>query len=207
MLAAIDGLPDQLEAAWALGRRLPLGDITGVGQVVLAGMGGSAIGADLVAAYVMPMLTVPVVVWRDYDLPGFAMDERTLVVVSSHSGNTEESLSALAATKECGAQCVAITTGGALAQAAAEMNAPVWEFEHSGQPRAAVGYSFGLLLALFSRLGLIPDPEQDVLETLIVLRDQQARITAEVPVVEEPRQAHGGAVHGTLANHRGCRYA
>jgi glucose/mannose-6-phosphate isomerase len=192
MLDAIDSLPDQLETAWEVGSRFPLGEIARVRQVILAGMGGSAIGADLLASYAMPMATVPVIVWRNYDIPAFAAGNGTLVVVSSHSGNTEESLSALASARECGAQTLAITTGGKLAQAALDMGAPVWQFEHAGQPRAAVGYSFGLLLALFTRLGLIPDPEDEFEGTLATLRDQQAQIRADVPVVKNQAKRIAG---------------
>ncbi|TFH35969.1 MAG: bifunctional phosphoglucose/phosphomannose isomerase [Anaerolineales bacterium] len=196
MLNEIDQLPDQLETAWELGRHFPLGEISGVQQVILAGMGGSAIGADLLAAYALPMASVPVIVWRDYDLPAFAAKPGTLVVVSSHSGNTEESLSALEAARDCGAQVLAITTGGRLAQAAGAKGAPVWQFEHPGQPRAAVGFAYGLLLAVFTRLGLIPDPEDEFIGTLAVMRSQQEGIRANVPVVNNPAKRMAGQFMG-----------
>jgi glucose/mannose-6-phosphate isomerase len=196
MLAAIDGLPDQLESAWELGKRLPLGEISGVKQVVIAGMGGSAIGADLLAAYSAPMVMVPVIVWRNYDLPAYASGENTLVVASSHSGNTEETLSAFEAAWESGAQVLAVTTGGELARRATDVAVPVWRFEHSGQPRAAVGYSFGLLLGMLTRLGLIPDPELEVEEALQAMREQQAEIMADIPVVENPAKRMAGQLMG-----------
>jgi glucose/mannose-6-phosphate isomerase len=196
MLGEIDGLPDQLECAWTLGQRFPLGEVSGVRQVILAGMGGSAIGADLLAAYAILMAPVPITIWRNYDLPAFAAGEGTLVVVSSHSGNTEESLSALEAARECGAQVIAMTTGGRLAGLAKDMGAPVWQFEHQGQPRAAVGYTFGLLLSLFARLGLIPDPEHEFNETLVVLREQQAQLRADVPVAKNPAKRMAGQCMG-----------
>lgn len=89
MLAEIDGLPDQLQAAWDLGQSLPLPIVEGIRQVVIAGMGGSAIGGDLLAAYVAPRMSIPVIVWRNYDLPAFASGPGTLVITASHSGNTE----------------------------------------------------------------------------------------------------------------------
>lgn len=196
MLGSIDGLPEQLQRAWELGNRLPLGDISGVKQIVIAGMGGSAIGADLLSAYVATMAAVPVIVWRDYDLPAFASGEQTLVIASSHSGNTEETLSAFEAAWESGSQVLAITTGGELARQAENVGVPVWRFEHKGQPRAAVGYSFGLLLGLLYRLGVIPDPELDVEETLEALREQQASIAVDVPVVENPAKRMAGQLMG-----------
>jgi glucose/mannose-6-phosphate isomerase len=196
MLSEIDQLPDQLALAWDLGGRFPLGEISGVKHVILAGMGGSAIGADLFRSYAAPMSVVPITVWRNYDLPAFSANDGVLVVVSSHSGNTEESLSAFRAAQDYGAQALAITTGGKLAEAADEIGVPLWQFEHAGQPRAAVGFNFALLLALFNRLGLIPDPEQEFLDTLDTLRQQQKEILADVPVVENQAKRIAGQFVG-----------
>lgn len=196
MLADIDALPEQLEDAWEASKRLPLGGISGVKQIVIAGMGGSAIGADLIASYVATMAVVPVIVWRDYDLPAFAAGEQTLVIASSHSGNTEETLSAFEAAWESSAQVLAITTGGELAHRAADVGVPVWRFGHDGQPRAAVGYGFGFLLGLLTRLGLIPDPEHELVETLGALREQRGRISANIPVVDNPAKRMAGQLMG-----------
>ena len=196
MIDEIDGLPDQMESAWQLGSRFPLGETSGVRQVVLAGMGGSAIGADLLAAYAAPISAVPILVWRDYDLPGFVMDSSTLVVASSHSGNTEETLSAFSQAMESGAQVVAITTGGELAERADTAMIPLWRFDHAGQPRAAVGYSFTMLLALFTRLGLLPDPESEFVEALTEMRAQQASYKVDSPAVENPTKRMAGQFVG-----------
>jgi glucose/mannose-6-phosphate isomerase len=196
MLAAIDELPGQLEEAWELGQRTPLGDISNISQVIVAGMGGSAIGADLVAAYCAPAATVPIIVWRDYDLPGFVVDDRTLVVASSHSGNTEETLSAFQQGREVGAQLVAVCTGGKLGGLAEADGIPLWKFNHDGQPRAAVGFSFGLLLAMLTRLGLIPDPEPELREAVSAMREQQQVLQADSPVVENPAKRMAGQLIG-----------
>lgn len=195
MLAEIDGLPDQLARAWSLGSRLPLGEICDVRRVVFAGMGGSAIGADLIAAYAAPLASAPIDVWRDYDLPGY-VDEHTLVVASSHSGNTEETLSAYARALECGAQALAISTGGELEARAREAKGLHWHFDHPGQPRAAVGYSFGLLLGLMARLGLIPDPEMELKDAVQAMRAQQDELRAEMPVVKNPAKRMAGQLMG-----------
>ena len=95
MLAQIDSLPSQLEEAWDLGSELSLPDWQGIQQVVIAGMGGSAIGGDLVAAYAASFGKVSITVQRDYGLPAWAKGPGTLVIAVSHSGNTEETLEAL----------------------------------------------------------------------------------------------------------------
>ncbi|MRS03126.1 bifunctional phosphoglucose/phosphomannose isomerase, partial [bacterium] len=134
MLAEIDALPEQLESAWHLGLKQPLPQMSEVNLIIVAGMGGSAIGADLLAGVEIDRSPVPVIVQRDYDLPAYANGSKTLVVVSSHSGNTEESLSALEAAIQNHCQIVAIATGGKLQQAAAKAGIPCWTFEHKGQP-------------------------------------------------------------------------
>ena len=89
ILAEIDNLPDQLGFAYQLGLKLDLPDWKDVRQVVLAGMGGSAIGGDLLAGYCASLCPIPVTVHRDYDLPLFARNVHTLVICISHSGDTE----------------------------------------------------------------------------------------------------------------------
>jgi glucose/mannose-6-phosphate isomerase len=196
MLAEIDSLPEQLEAAWKLGQKLPLGDISGVRQVVLAGMGGSAIGAELLSAYAAPMASTPFIVWRDYDLPAFALEAGTLVIACSHSGNTEETLSAFAMALEANVPCIAISTGGKLGERAEAAGRPFWSFEHDGQPRAAVGYSFGLLLALSGRLGLLPDPEDELDTALQAMRAQREVLRADSPVSSNPAKRMAGQFIG-----------
>jgi glucose/mannose-6-phosphate isomerase len=196
MLAEIEALPGQLEQAWQLGQRLPLGDISGVRQVVLAGMGGSAIGADLLAAYAAPMASAPFLVWRDYDLPAHALNQDTLVVACSHSGNTEETLSAFEMALDANVPCIAVSTGGKLGETARAASRPFWQFKHDGQPRAAVGFSFGLLLALTARLGLLPDPESELLSALAAMSSQQERIRADSPVSDNPAKRMAGQLVG-----------
>ena len=206
MLAEIDRLPDQLESAWKLGWKLPLGEISGVRKVLIAGMGGSAIAADLLAAYAAPMATVPIIVWRDYDLPAFCADHDVLVIVCSHSGNTEETLSAFTAGVESETQLLAMTTGGELTQQANANGVPLWHFDHMGQPRAAVGYSFGLLLALMTRLGLIPDPEGELSAAVREMRSQQKALRAESPIVENPAKRMAGQLVGRWPTIMGAEF-
>jgi glucose/mannose-6-phosphate isomerase len=200
MLGEIDNLPTQLEKAWVLGQVQPLPETEVIRRVVVAGMGGSAIGADLVCAYLASCCPVPISVHRDYGLPAFADGPETLVIASSHSGDTEETLEAFDAGRQAGCTLLAISTGGSLARRATEAGVPVWRFEHSGQPRAAVGYSFGLLLAAFTRLGLAPDPSLELEAALASMRAQQAHLHAQVPVAGNPAKRMAGQVFGRWVN-------
>jgi glucose/mannose-6-phosphate isomerase len=196
MLGEIDSLPDQLGHAYQLGLRHDLPEGQDIRQVVIAGMGGSAIGADLLASYCAPLAPVPVLVHRDYGLPLFARGAETLVICSSHSGNTEETLDAFEAARQAGCRVVVVSTGGELAKRARENNIPVWTFDHSGQPRAAVGFSFGLLLALFQRLGFLPDQKEALDDAIAAMKRSQQRLQPEIPAVKNPAKRYAGQLMG-----------
>lgn len=199
MLAHIDRLPAQLQSAWDSSQEHPLelaGQGTSLRQVVIAGMGGSAIGADLVAAAVMDGCPVPVIVHRDYGLPGFARGPETLVICSSHSGNTEETLDSFEAALQNGCHILSVSTGGQLSEKARQAGVPVWQFEHNGQPRAAVGFSFGLILGALCRLGLVPDASAEVAGAVSAMKSQQAALVAESPVPKNPAKRLAGQLMG-----------
>lgn len=196
MLAQIDGLPDQLREAWERGKKFHLPEWEGIKQVIVAGMGGSAIGGDLVAAYAMSNSEIPIIVHRDYELPRWGRNRDTLVIVSSHSGNTEETLSAYRVAVQSNCKVLAITTGGKLASLAQKDGTPLWLFSHNGQPRAAVGFSFGLLLAAITRLGIMKNPEEELFEAVSVMKEQQESIAASIPAAKNPAKRLAGQMIG-----------
>lgn len=196
MLAQIDHLPEQLEEAWTLGLSQSLPQMGKVNAVVIAGMGGSAIGADLLAAAISDTCPVPVIVHRDYGLPAWAKGRGTLAVLSSHSGNTEETLSAFDQAVQTHCQIVTVSTGGKLLDKAQKSGLPAWSFKHSGQPRAAVGFSFGLLLALFTRLGLIGDVEANVKSSIAAMVEEREHLNAESPLSTNPAKRLAGQMVG-----------
>jgi glucose/mannose-6-phosphate isomerase len=166
--------------------------------VLIAGMGGSAIGADLLAAYTAPLSPVPITVQRGYTLPAWANGPETLVVASSHSGNTEETLAAFDQALHSSCRMLALCTGGELAQSARDSKIQLWTFDHAGQPRAAVGFSFGLLLALLTRLELIPEPGDELSLALAAMRKQQTSLRADVPVVRNLAKREAGQLIGRM---------
>jgi glucose/mannose-6-phosphate isomerase len=200
MLGEIDSLPRQMQSAWELGQQQLLPDFKGISRILISGMGGSAIGADLLTAYIAPTCLIPVIVHRDYSLPAWAVGPETLVIASSHSGNTEETLAVFAAAIQAGCRLLAVCTGGELEKHAMAQHVPVWKFTHAGQPRAAVGFSFGLLLAAFARMGLIPDPQEDLLEAVAGMRSQQETLRAQVPVAQNPAKRMAGQLVGRWVN-------
>jgi glucose/mannose-6-phosphate isomerase len=91
---------------------------------------------------------------------------------------------------------MAVCTGGKLAQAARDAGSTLWTFEHHGQPRAAVGYSFSLLLAVFVRLGILPDPETELRAAVTSMQKQQQSLAAQTPVAQNPAKRQAGQLVG-----------
>lgn len=156
MRAAVRAFPDHLAEGWERGAAADAFgiDASALNGVVVCGMGGSAIGGDLVRTLAEPDSPVPVLVNRGYSLPGW-VDARTLVVVSSYSGGTEETLSAYAEARERGAQILAITSGGEVQRRAETGGDRLIEISGGLQPRAALGYSLGVLLRFARANGLL----------------------------------------------------
>ena len=160
MLGRVAEMPRQLSQARRVAAAVPLDDrLKEVDAVVVLAMGGSAIGAELVAAAAGERLRVPLMVHRDYGLPP-GVNERTLIVAASHSGETAETLSGFGAARERGLPIAVITTGGRLAAQATGDGLPLLEYRLAGQPRAAIGFGVGLVHELLSRLGIIREPDQ-----------------------------------------------
>ena len=181
MLGHLRYLPQQVADAWALGSKVDLPpDYRDVDTVVVFGMGGSAIGGDLARTVLEPSLGVPLLVVRDYTCPAF-VGPRTLAIAASHSGETEETLSAFRQALDRGAKGLAFTTGGTLLALATERGFPCVQFDHPSQPRAAVGYSLMLPLAVLSGLGLAPELASDVVEAYALLSDLGAELAPEAP--------------------------
>ena len=125
-------------------------------NVVICGMGGSGIGGKLVAQWLENSLQIPVVVCQDYTLPKF-VNSSTLVICSSYSGETEETLSCLHEAKELKAFIIGISSGGALVAFCEKNNYDCMEIPSGNPPRTALAFSVGQLLTIFFQLGLTND--------------------------------------------------
>jgi len=162
MLDRIKELPQQVRDAWSIASKAAIPPAyADVRSIVVSGMGGSAIGGDLAAALVANELRVPMSVHRDYGLPAY-VGRDSLVITSSYSGNTEETLSSFEEARKRGAKIVAITTGGRLAELATAAGGPVVTFSYAARPRATLGYSLTLVLGVLSKMGLVRDMARDI---------------------------------------------
>jgi glucose/mannose-6-phosphate isomerase len=199
MLLELQMLPDQLEKAWQIADQYQLPKLIDYESITIAGMGGSAIGADLLLSYIHDICRTPVGVIRGYSLPEWVSSPNSLVICSSHSGNTEETLAVF--DQACDRDCaiMVVSTGGKIKSLAEKREKLFWQFNHEGQPRSAVGFSFGMLLNLFSRLKLIPDQTELVKFTVEAMRKTLAEIDADIPVSKNLAKRIAGQAFGRQA--------
>ncbi|MFH1847938.1 MAG: bifunctional phosphoglucose/phosphomannose isomerase [Candidatus Omnitrophota bacterium] len=171
MLALLVGLPAQFEHAADIGRHVKFSarKFKKVSNVVFSGLGGSAIGGDIVKSYIEGEAGIPIIVNRDYTVPAFTR-ANTLFFASSYSGNTEETISAYKEARKRKAKVIVITTGGALGSMAGKDGSPVVKIPSGMPPRYAIGYSFITGLWLMSRIGLVSDKSRQLKEAVGVMQ-------------------------------------
>ena len=209
MLGRIKDLPKQVRDAWAIASKSTIAPAySDVRNIVVAGMGGSAIGGDLAAALLADELKVPMNVHRDYGLPAY-VGRDSLVIVSSYSGNTEETLSSFEEARKRGAKVLVLTTGGKIAELARASNYPIVTFSYKAQPRAALGYSLGLVLGVLTKLGFARDLSDDIEAALSDLAKLEERVHEGARTNDAKRMAlelqgripfaYGAGVMGVMA--------
>ncbi len=189
VLGSIKALADQVRQAWQETQSLEIKLATAPSNITVAGMGGSAIGADVVKHAYKNELTVPFNIVNDYELPGY-INKNSLVILSSYSGNTEEILSCAQQAKEKKAQVLVITQGGKLTELAKKNNYQGYiikpDHNPSDQPRMAIGYAVVGLLGLLNKAGLIKINNNEIEEVIAVILAQMCLCSVEQPVEENP---------------------
>ncbi len=181
MAALVDALPEHVEEALARTDgapwKLPLADPD---LVAVGGMGGSAIAGELTGAMYRDLLPRPWLVVRDYHWPA-CVGPRSLAVLSSNSGGTEETLALEAESHARGVPSVALTSGGPLAGRARERGLHVQAVPAGMPPRAALFHGWVPLTRLAAGLGWVPDPVPAWREAAAVMRAARGRIGFAVP--------------------------
>jgi glucose/mannose-6-phosphate isomerase len=174
MHALLRGFPTQVREATVIGAAagLPRRN-SAIRSIVLTGLGGSAIGGDLLKSYLADELRVPMLVNRHYTLPRF-VGRSTLVIVSSYSGNTEETIAAHAVAMKRHARVLCISSGGTTLRRARRSSTPFILIPGGLPPRAALGYSFFPLLIGLSRMGFITSKDRAITETIRLLERNAA---------------------------------
>lgn len=183
-LASIKQLPEQCQQAWKESSLLKFPPIfRDLKNIVICGMGGSTYGARIVKSLYdgAEMSKVPVELANNYWLPGY-VSEKTLVILSSYSGNTDETLSAAKQARERGAKIIGLTSGGVLSKFLTSHGYPSYIFNPaynpSAQPRIGVGYMVMGLIGILAKLGIIPVAAVEV-EKIITFLQEQTVLLAE----------------------------
>ncbi len=174
-LRSIEQLGSQVKQAWDETRSITFSDAyKNVRNIVVAGMGGSAYGTHVIQTLFKDELKVPVFSIPDYTLPAWVNSD-TLVVLSSYSGNTEETLSAAEDALKKGAMITGICSGGKLAEFLRSHSFPAYiytpTFNPCNVPRYALGYSVFGQMALLERTGLLPLSQAEYEDVLAVIAD------------------------------------
>ena len=198
MANAVRGLPEQCRDAWNEARRLELPPhYREIDRIVILGMGGSAIGGDIFRLLLSRECPVPVLNHRHYTLPPY-VDGRTLLIASSYSGNTEETVSAFEQGLATPARKLVITTGGKLLTVARANGVPAFVFSFKGEPRAAFGYGLMPLLAVAEALALMQGIDRDVDEALSAMESLRERIGEDAPLAENAAKKLAARLAGRL---------
>lgn len=180
--------PKQCLDAWDANKDLVIPEsYRDINKIIMTGMGGSGLGARVIESVYANTLPYPLIRVNDYDLPNWA-DDKTLVICSSFSGTTEETIENVRQAKEKGTKWMAIGTGGGLIDTAKTDGVPYYQidpvYNPSRQPRMAVGYSIIGQLLMASKAGVVSISKEDIDEVVRVAQDVQAGITIDTPEAE-----------------------
>jgi glucose/mannose-6-phosphate isomerase len=198
MFEHIYGIPEHCEKAVVIARDCIRGlRFHNILNVVIVGMGGSAIGADLVRMLTRDRSMISITICRDYKLPAF-VDEKTLVISSSYSGNTEETLTAYEQARKKKAKTLVITTGGELIKRATADEVPVILIPSGLQPRAAIGYSLLTVIVVLEEQGIVPRRFFNVDAAIGLLKQIRDRFSPDNPDDRNPPKTLARRLFGKI---------
>jgi glucose/mannose-6-phosphate isomerase len=174
MHALIYDLPEQISDASQLPLNIRPIAISKINSIVIAGMGGSGIGGEIIKALLSQTIKIPIITIKDYELPSFA-GNKTLYFAVSYSGNTEETLENfnIARRREC--HIIAITTGGKLLEKCQKYHLDYVELPKGPSSRCAIGYLTLPQILCLSKLGFIKSFDKDIKETIKVMYSHRVK--------------------------------
>lgn len=182
----IDNFPNQLQEAIEIGRQSKLDFNNKVfSNVVISGLGGSGIGGTITIEITSREAIAPIVVNKDYFIPGF-VSEKSLVIISSYSGNTEETLNAMNEAMQKKAEIVVVSSGGKATEIARNNNLKYITVPGGMPPRSCLGYSLTQLLFILNYAGIISNAfEKELEKSIDLLRKEQDNIRQTAKEVAE----------------------
>ncbi len=198
MLEIVKALPEQMEHAAAVAKELDMSaiDANAISGIIISGMGGSAIGGDIIRNLAFETCPCPIFNFRDYKLPKFS-NENSLVLSTSYSGNTEETISTFHDSLARGCKNLAITSGGKLEELCKEHNVPYVKLPSGIPPRTAIGYLLTPMIVIFKRLGYIAEND-DIAQTIQHLKDFRPKLLPENDTKANPAKQIAAKIHTSI---------
>ena len=185
-----------------------------VSQIVICGMGGSAVSGDYLRTYLEKVLNLPIIIQRNYHIPAF-VSKNTLLILISYSGNTEETISCLIAAFKKSAKIVGIGSGGNLADFCNKHNLPFFPIPSGFQPRASFPLLFFPLLKILDTMNLTPYDQSAINETISIFRQMRQELHIERPTTDNQAKQIARKLHrripviwspfGCIANRMKCQ--
>ena len=180
ILRNIQEFPDQCERCFKDFQKFALpSNYIQAKNIVLAGIGGSGIGGALVKNLAITS-KIPIFTWADYDIPGF-ISRDSLVIVTSYSGNTEETVSFLKKAGQRTRKIVTISSGGEIESLSRTFRNPHYKIGYGSEPRAALGFLMTSILAILIKLDILEISSDDFQEAIVMLKGLQKKIDVDIP--------------------------
>ncbi|MBS1651434.1 MAG: bifunctional phosphoglucose/phosphomannose isomerase [Bacteroidetes bacterium] len=186
MKELIQNFNSQLKEAFIIAEKSTISTTSvGIKNIVVTGLGGSGIGGTIVSELITDFCHVPIIINKDYFLPAF-VNESTLLIVSSYSGNTEETISAMQQGLSKKAQIVCITSGGKISELAKQHLTEFVEIPGGMPPRSCLGYSLVQLINVLCRKGFAKQLLfQNIIEAVALLENKNSEIKTEAKKIAE----------------------
>lgn len=179
MKKLVENFPIQLREAFEIASNAKLTSKNNIQNIIITGLGGSGIGGTIISELVSDSCPVPVIINKDYFLPHF-VNTHSLVIISSYSGNTEETLQAMEQALAKHAQIICVTSGGKVQEIAKQNNLDIITIPGGNPPRSCIGYSLVQLVKIFTHYNFAPAKlMEDIKKSIDLLVASQDQITEE----------------------------
>ncbi len=204
MLAVLERTPEMYRDALRIGQSFDTPRARQIYRVLFLGMGHSAIGGSLIRDWALDRCAIPIEVSKDYLIPKY-VDEGTLVLALSYSGNTEETLTALLRALDLGCLAIGFSSGGLLERLCLKHKVPHVKIPGGFQPRAALPYLFLTPALILERWGILESVSREAKETIGVLEETRRRIDASIPSQNNNAKRLASQLLGTIPIIYGAR--
>lgn len=178
MISMLKSFPEMWKSANEIGRKFEIDGkyFNGIDKIVISGMGGSAIGGDIIREYVETSSSIPIFVNRNYTLPKY-VNKNTLLIMISYSGDTEETMSVYRDAQKIGLKMIGLSSNGKLSEICSKEKIPFILIPSGYSPRAALPYLFVPVLIILEKMKIISNQDKSINEALNVLKNMSDELS------------------------------